>query len=81
MNLLKRFRGHSYHRDYPHLKWNKAAVFLTHIPFLCFRHTYATLLLELGTDIYLLSKERSHYDIKTTEINAKIVDRRKQDSD
>lgn len=50
------------------------------ITFHCFRHTYATIQLTLGTDIYILSKELGHRNIKNTEIYAKIVDKRKKEA-
>lgn len=51
-----------------------------HITFHCFRHTYATIQLTLGTDISILSKELGHRNIKNTEIYAKIVDKRKKEA-
>jgi integrase len=58
--------------------WIVAAGITKEITFHCFRHTYATLQLANGTDLYTVSKMLGHRDIKTTQIYAKIVDASKR---
>lgn len=60
--------------------WMDKSGITKNITFHCFRHTYATIQLTLGTDIYILSKELGHRNIKNTEIYAKIVDERKREA-
>jgi len=44
------------------------------------RHTFAVMMLQLGTDLYTLSKLLGHKDIKSTQIYAKLVDKNKQNA-
>ncbi|GAB3928163.1 site-specific integrase [Larkinella terrae] len=61
-------------------QWIKDSGVTKNITFHCFRHTYATLQLTLGTDIYTISKMLGHRELKTTQIYAKIVDQKKRDA-
>ncbi|KAA6302559.1 MAG: Tyrosine recombinase XerC [Candidatus Ordinivivax streblomastigis] len=57
--------------------WLKAANITKKITFHCFRHTFATLQLTNGTDIYTVSKMLGHSNLKYTQVYAKVVDEKK----
>lgn len=48
------------------------------MPFHFSRHTFATLLLTLDVDLYTTSKMLGHRNVKTTQIYAKIIDKKKE---
>lgn len=60
--------------------WVLSAGISKHITFHCARHTFATLQLTLGTDIYTVSKLLGHSDVKVTQIYAKLVDQKRDDA-
>lgn len=75
--VLEGLKYSAYHNK--HLfQWIGAAGITKDITFHCFRHTYATLQLFNGTDIYTVSKMLGHKDLKTTQVYAKIVDEAKR---
>lgn len=64
----------------PLKNWVKAANIDKHITFHCGRHTYATLLITNGTDIYTVSKMLTHKNVATTQIYAEVVNQKKRDA-
>lgn len=61
-------------------QWVMKAGIKKNISFHCSRHTYATLQLTLGTDIFTVSKLLGHKDLKTTQVYAKIIDEKKKEA-
>lgn len=60
--------------------WIADAGINKHITFHCFRHTYATLQVSSGTDIFTVSKMLGHKSVKTTQIYTKIIDEKKREA-
>ena len=59
-------------------RWVLAAGITKDITFHAGRHTFAVIMLDLGTDIYTVSKLLGHREVATTQIYAKILDKNKQ---
>jgi integrase len=76
------FQGLKYgaHFNAEILRWCMRAGITKHITFHSARHTHAVLLLENGADIYTVSKVLGHKEIRTTQIYAKIVDKKKKEA-
>ena len=61
-------------------EWMQEAGIQKHITYHCFRHSYATLQLAGGTDIYTVSKMLGHTNVRTTQVYAKVVDAKKEEA-
>jgi len=61
-------------------KWAKIAGIDKNISFHIARHTYATMLVTKGADIFTISKLLGHTSVKTTQIYAEIVSAKKNDA-
>jgi site-specific recombinase XerD len=55
-----------------------AGITKTGITFHSARHTFAVMMLELGADLYTVSKLLGHREIQTTQIYAHVIDKTKQ---
>ncbi|MBI9041972.1 site-specific integrase [Lutibacter sp.] len=72
------FTGLEYSKTARFVKiWVKAAKINKKISFHNFRHSYATLQLANGTDIYTVSKLMGHKNVNTTQIYTKVLDKNK----
>lgn len=58
-------------------EWVRLAGIKKKITFHCARHSFATIQLSINTDIYTVSKLLGHRHLKTTEIYAKVIDKKK----
>lgn len=58
-------------------KWAKDAEIGKNVTFHLSRHTFATTLLTLGADIYTTSKLLGHQNLRTTQIYAEVVSKKK----
>lgn len=61
-------------------EWVYRAEIYKKVTFHSFRHTFATIQISLGTDIYTVSKMLGHRDLHTTQIYAKIIDKTKREA-
>lgn len=61
-------------------RWAGAAGMTKHVTFHVSRHTNATMLLTYGADIYTVSQLLGHRNVSTTQIYAKIIDRKKSEA-
>ena len=61
-------------------EWEKKAGLKKHLTFHTARHTFATMMLTLGADLYTVSKLLGHSDVKVTQVYAKIVNQKKNDA-
>ena len=58
-------------------KWASRAGVRKHLTYHTSRHTFGTLLVNAGADLFTTSKLMGHSDIKTTQIYARILDSKK----
>lgn len=61
-------------------KWAAAAGITKNVCYHTSRHTFATMMLTLGADIYTVSKLLGHSSVRHTLIYAKIIDRKKDEA-
>lgn len=61
-------------------EWATKAGIKKRLTFHSSRHTFATMMLTIGTDLYTVSKLLGHANINTTQVYARIVDKAKQDA-
>lgn len=59
-------------------RWVLSAGIRKNITYHCSRHTFAVMMLDIGTDLYTVSKLLGHRDIHTTQIYARVLDKNKQ---
>ena len=60
--------------------WAKAAGISKRFTFHTARHTFATMMLTLGADLYTTSKLLGHADVKMTQVYARIINKKKDDA-
>ena len=60
--------------------WGKRAKINKHVTFHTSRHTFAVMMLGLGTDIYTVSMLLGHRELSTTQVYAKVIDKAKREA-
>ncbi len=61
-------------------EWVKLAGINKYVTYHASRHTFATMMLTLGADIYTISKLLGHTDVSITAIYAEIIDKKKDEA-
>ena len=61
-------------------KWSEQTGLERHLHFHLSRHTYGTMLITAGVDLYTASKMMGHADVRPTQVYAKIVDKKKEEA-
>lgn len=61
-------------------KWAKQCGICKNIHFHMSRHTFGTMLITAGVDLYTASKMLGHSDVRATQVYAKIIDRKKAEA-
>jgi len=75
------FKGLSKSMVQLHLgEWIREAGITKHVTFHTFRHTFATLQIAAGTDIYTVSKLLTHSNVSTTQVYAAVVNEKKREA-
>lgn len=64
----------------PMQEWIKSAGIKKHITFHCFRHTFASLQIEMGTDVYTVQELLAHKNVSTTQIYARHAEGKKREA-
>ena len=68
------------HINFLHKPWGKEAGIDKRFSFHTARHTFATMMLTLGADLYTTSRLLGKTDVKMTQVYAKIVKRKKDEA-
>jgi integrase len=61
-------------------RWVLASGITKDVTFHAGRHTFAVMMLDLGAEIYTVSKLLGHRELSTTQIYAKVLDKKKQEA-
>lgn len=61
-------------------RWAKSAGIEKSICFHMSRHTFATMELTLGADLYVVSKLLGHHDLSVTQIYADIINKKREEA-
>lgn len=61
-------------------KWAQQCGIIKNIHFHMSRHTFGTMLMTAGVDLYTASKMLGHSDVRATQMYAKIIDRKKAEA-